>query len=53
MPGAVPRSASQALSAVVMPYVLQLADGRLEDDPALVQGVNIRAGNVAHPALGQ
>lgn len=53
MPGAVPRSASQALSAAITPYVLQLADGGLEQNSELRQGVNIRAGALAHPALAQ
>lgn len=51
MPGAVPRTASQALSAVLVPYVLGLADGRLDADPALQSGLNVRAGKIAHPAV--
>jgi len=53
MPGAVPRSASQALSAAITPYVLQLANGELEQNSELQQGVNVRAGALAHPALAQ
>jgi alanine dehydrogenase len=53
MPGAVPRSASQALSAALIPYALKLAEGNWENDPALVAGVNVRAGEVIYPALKQ
>jgi alanine dehydrogenase len=49
MPGAVPRSASQALSAALLPYALQLAAGEWND--ALRAGVNVEAGAIAHPAL--
>lgn len=51
MPGAVPRSASQALSAALIPYVLRLAADDWDADPALIAGVNLRAGEVMHPAL--
>ncbi len=51
MPGAVPRSASLALSASLIPYVLQLASGDWGSNPALQKGINVRAGEVVHPAL--
>ncbi len=54
MPGAVPRSASQALSMAVLPYLLDLArqgTELLQDYPALSRGINIRAGECVHPAL--
>jgi len=51
MPGAVPRSASQALSAALIPYALKLAAGDWESDVALLAGVNVRAGEVVYPAL--
>ena len=51
MPGAVPRSASQALSAALTPYLLILADGGLEENSELQHGVNVAAGKVCHPAL--
>lgn len=51
MPGAVPRSASQALSAALMPYLLPLAAGELDRHPALRAGINVRSGAVEHPAL--
>lgn len=52
MPGAVPRSASQALSAVVLPYAQQLAgEQNWTTDPGLAAGINIHAGDVVHPAV--
>jgi alanine dehydrogenase len=51
MPGAVPRSASQALSAALIPYVLALADGGLDRNIPLQRGLNVQAGEVSHPAL--
>lgn len=51
MPGAVPRTASQALSAALIPYALKLAAEGWEDDPALAAGVNLRGGEVVYPAL--
>lgn len=52
MPGAVPRSASQALSAAVLPYVLQLAGGNAwRQSSALVKGINVEAGELSHPAV--
>ncbi len=35
MPGAVPKSASQALSAAMIPYLQRLASGQWRDDPVL------------------
>lgn len=51
MPGAVPRSASQALSAALIPYALKLAAGGWEGDPALAAGINVRQGQIVYPAL--
>jgi alanine dehydrogenase len=51
MPGAVPRSASLALSAVLLPYVQRLARPDWRDDPALAGALNVSGGNVIHPAL--
>jgi alanine dehydrogenase len=51
MPGAVPRSASQALSAVLLPYILRLAQEKWENHPGLAAGVNIKAGEIVHPAV--
>lgn len=49
MPGAVPRSASQALSAALIPYAIRLAADEWND--SLRAGVNVEAGRVVHPAL--
>jgi alanine dehydrogenase len=51
MPGAVPRTAVQALSAVLIPYVNRLAAGRWEAEAGLVAGINVRAGEVLHPGV--
>jgi alanine dehydrogenase len=51
MPGAVPRTSSQALSAAIAPYANRLADGDWQDDPDLRKGINVQGGNVVHPAL--
>ena len=51
MPGAVPRTASQALSAVLTPFVLRLAEADWQDDPALSAGLNIQAGQVVQPQV--
>ena len=50
MPGAVPRTASQALSAVLLPYVQILAAEGAEDK-RLQGGVNVRAGRITHEAV--
>lgn len=51
MPGAVPRSASQALSAAILPWVERLAGDDWRDEPALAGAVNVEAGKVVLPAL--
>ena len=51
MPGAVPRTSSQALSAALLPYALKLAQPGWETHPALARGINVRGGEVVHPAL--
>lgn len=52
MPGAVPRSASQALSAAILPYALRLAgDPHWRGDPALATGLNLAHGAIEHPAV--
>ncbi|MEW7977631.1 MAG: alanine dehydrogenase [Candidatus Sedimenticola endophacoides] len=52
MPGAVPRSAPQALSASLIPYVLELAGADWRAHPALRAGINVERGRVVHPGLG-
>lgn len=51
MPGAVPRTASQALSTVLTPYVLRLATEGGLNDPVLAAGVNVSGGRIVHPAV--
>lgn len=51
MPGAVPRTSSQALSASIMPYAIRLADGSWREYDALRKGINVEGGRVIHPAL--
>ncbi|MEE9142291.1 MAG: alanine dehydrogenase [Gammaproteobacteria bacterium] len=51
MPGAVPRTASQALSAAIAPYVARLARDDWREEQELVRGINVEAGKVVHPAL--
>jgi alanine dehydrogenase len=52
IPGAVPRSASQALSAVLLPYVHSLLRTDWQNDnPALFRGINVASGKRQHPAL--
>ncbi|MDE2088992.1 MAG: FAD-dependent oxidoreductase, partial [Gammaproteobacteria bacterium] len=51
MPGAVPRTATQALSAVLLPYVLRMAEQGWERDPPLQKAVSVKDGKIVHPAL--
>lgn len=51
MPGAVPRSSAQALSAAITPHVSRIAAGDWEQSTVLAQGVNVRRGRLMHPAL--
>jgi alanine dehydrogenase len=51
MPGAVPRTASQALTGALLPYLKQLVRGDWREVPALRGAVNVEAGQVVHPAL--
>jgi len=52
MPGAVPRTSTFALNNVTLPFVLALADKgprqALEDDPHLLEGLNVHRGRVTH-----
>ncbi len=50
MPGAVPRTASQALSSVLLPYVQIMATAGV-DDKRLAGGLNVRAGSITHEAV--
>lgn len=55
MPGAVPRTATFGLTNSTLPYILKLADLGLEKackaDESLGKGVNIRSGEIVHPAV--
>lgn len=51
MPGAVPRTSAQALSAVILPYVLRLADAGEAGDAMLPMGINVSRGRIVHPAV--
>jgi len=51
IPGAVPRTASTALSASLLPYCLRLAQQDWREDAVLTAAVNVENGAVVHPAL--
>ncbi len=51
MPGAVPRTSTQAISAAILPYVQRLAQPEWVSVPSLQKGINVTAGKIVHPAL--
>jgi alanine dehydrogenase len=52
MPGAVPQTSSQAISAAILPYVQRLAgDKDWRSFEPLHRGINVAAGEIVHPAL--
>jgi len=51
MPGAVPRSATQALSTILLPFVEAICEPDWRSRPELLKGINIEAGDIIHPAL--
>jgi len=55
MPGAVPETATQALTNATLPYVLALADkgwlAATTADPALAKGLNVQAGRVTNAGV--
>jgi len=53
MPGAVPRTSSQALSTSLAAYVLRLAEPDGLKDPALASGINVQGGRIVHPAVSE
>jgi len=57
MPGAVPVTATQALTNATLPYALRLADvglaGALRQQPELRPGVNVRDGEVVNAAVAE
>ena len=56
MPGAAPRTSSEALGHATLPFGLQLADkglGALKANKHLAKGLNVLAGQVTHPAVAE
>ena len=57
MPGSVPRTASQILSTLTLPYALAIAalgvDEAIHRNAALAHGVNVYRGAITHPAVAQ
>lgn len=55
MPGAVPRTATRALTNATLPYIRKLAalgvDEALAVDPALAAGLNTRDGKITYPGV--
>jgi alanine dehydrogenase len=55
MPAAVPRTSTFALTNATLPYVSQIAslglNRAMAADPALAMGLNVRAGEIVHPAV--
>jgi alanine dehydrogenase len=54
MPGAVPWTATQALNNSTLPYIVQLANqglSALANNQALAKGLNIKQGQIIHPAV--
>ncbi len=56
MPGAVARTSTFALNNATLPFILALADkgpmSALADDPHLLAGLNVHAGQITYPAVG-
>ena len=57
MPGAVPITSTYALTNATLPYVLELAergvDEALAESPGLAKGLNVREGEITHPAVAE
>jgi alanine dehydrogenase len=57
MPGAVPITATHALTNATLPYAIALADAGVAEairrDPGLRLGVNVAGGEVTHPAVAE
>jgi len=57
MPGAVPRTATFALSNATLPYAIELANRGFKEavrrDPALAKGVNVYRGQITYPAVAE
>ena len=57
IPAAVPRTATQALANVTLPYILRVAREGLERAvdawPALARGLNVHQGRIVHPEVAR
>ena len=57
MPGAVAQTSTFALNNATLPYTLRLAErgwrGAMEDDPGLLEGLNIHAGRITYEAVAE
>lgn len=57
MPGAVPKTSTHALNNVTLPFAIAIADKgwkqALADDQYLMDGLNVHAGQVTHPAVAE
>jgi alanine dehydrogenase len=57
MPGAVPRTSTYALTNATLPFVMALAEKgwrrALQDDPHLLDGLNVHDCQVTHPAVAR
>ncbi|MBW8302625.1 MAG: alanine dehydrogenase, partial [Brevundimonas sp.] len=56
MPGAAPRTSSEALNNATLPFGLALADKGLEAlkaDPHLARGLNVLKGEITYPAVAE
>jgi alanine dehydrogenase len=57
MPGAVPITSTYALTNATLPYVIALADKGVEEalaqDRGLALGLNVRDGEITHPAVAE
>jgi alanine dehydrogenase len=54
IPGAVPRTATRALTTNTLPYVIEIADKgwkRAADDPSLAKGINLVEGRITYKAV--
>lgn len=52
MPGAVPKTSSEAICAAILPYVQRLAAGpQWREHVPLARGINTESGKLVHPAL--
>ncbi len=49
IPSLVARTSTRALSTAVLPYVLKIAEGKVDETPALKKGINVRKGKMVLP----